>query len=93
MARAERPAAERRLANSLGRHKEAIADCDKAIEINPQLAPAYAHRAEAKNSLDRHGEAIEDCDEAIRLETRKMRLALDRVRAYTDFTRGKAHIT
>jgi tetratricopeptide (TPR) repeat protein len=36
---------------ALGRHKEAIADYDRAIELNPLFAEAYNRRSMAKNHL------------------------------------------
>ncbi len=54
--------------NGLGLHKEAIADCDKAIRLKPDLAEAYNNRGVAKSDLDWHKEAIADYDEAIRLK-------------------------
>ena len=49
----------------LGRHEEAIADYDEAIELNPENALAYNNRGNAKANLGRHEEAIADYDRAI----------------------------
>ena len=39
---------------------------DRAIELNPGLAPAYVNRGASKHALGRHEDAIVDYDEAIR---------------------------
>ena len=39
---------------------------DRAIALNPGLAPAYVNRGASKHALGRHEEAIADYDEAIR---------------------------
>ena len=49
------------------RREEALADCDKAIRLNPDDAAAYFSRGFAKVALGRHEEALGDYDEAIRL--------------------------
>ena len=41
---------------------------DRAIALNPGLAPAYVNRGASKHALGRHEEAIADYDEAIRQE-------------------------
>ena len=51
----------------LGLHRDAIADCDRAIHINPQFAKAYYNRGAAKRELGRHEAAITDHNEAIRI--------------------------
>jgi len=52
----------------LGRHKEAIADYDTAIELDPKYASAYCNRGIARGKLGRHKEAIADYDTAIGLD-------------------------
>ena len=51
----------------LGQYAEAIADYDKAIKLNPDLAVVYNNRGNAKFELDQHAEAIADYDKAIKL--------------------------
>ena len=42
-------------------------DYDRAIGLNPEYAPAYYNRGNAKAELGRHEEAIADYDRAIGL--------------------------
>ena len=51
----------------LGDFEGAIADCDKAIEINSKSASAYYNRSINKASLGNFEGAIADCDKAIEL--------------------------
>jgi tetratricopeptide (TPR) repeat protein len=41
-----------------GQYDQAIADYNKALEINPKCAPAWYHNAEASEQLGRLGEAL-----------------------------------
>ena len=60
---------EPRLAKAhLKQYTEAIADYDKAIELDPKLAPAYMNRGVAKYNLKQYSEAIADYDKAIELD-------------------------
>jgi len=51
-----------------GKLKEAIAEFDEAIHLEPYLAQAYNSRGTAYFNLDQFQHAIQDYDEAIRLE-------------------------
>ena len=51
----------------LKQYKEAIADFDKAIELNPEDSAAYNNRGNAKDEFKQHKEAIVDYDKAIEL--------------------------
>ncbi|WP_413314725.1 tetratricopeptide repeat protein [Prochlorococcus sp. MIT 0703] len=51
--------------NELGDQQEAIADFNKAIAINPQIAPAYNNRGKAKMDLGDNQGAIADYSKAI----------------------------
>ena len=53
---------------ALNRHQEAIADYEKALQIDPHLAVAYHDRGNAKGVLGRHAEAIADYDKALQID-------------------------
>ena len=44
----------------LKQYTEAIADYDKAIELEPNLVEAYTNRGNAKTNLKQYSEAIAD---------------------------------
>ncbi len=50
-----------------GNHPGATLDYSKAIEINPQFAPAYNNRGNSKSALGDHPGAILDYDKAIEI--------------------------
>jgi tetratricopeptide (TPR) repeat protein len=51
--------------SALGNKKEAIADYDRAISINPKFAEAYINRGSARDDLGNKKEAIADYNRAI----------------------------
>ena len=51
----------------LGNYRQAIEDCDRAIDIKPGYADAYNNRGFAYNGLGNYRQAIEDCDRAIEI--------------------------
>ncbi len=53
-----------------GRLKEALADYDRALELNSGYAPLYNNRGLVLNSLGRYQEAITDFTRAIELDPR-----------------------
>ena len=53
-------------------YQGAIADFDKAIEINPKYADAYNNRGNAKNQLKQYQEAIADYNKAIELNPKNV---------------------
>lgn len=54
--------------SEMGRYQEAVADCDRAIELYPKSVGAYHARAIAKAEMGRHEEAFADYDKAIELD-------------------------
>ncbi len=52
---------------SLGKYRQAIEDCNKAIELNPKYADPYYNRAAAYMRLGNYRQAIEDFKTAARL--------------------------
>ena len=52
----------------VGHYQEAIADFDKAVQLNPETLYTYHKRAEAKAALGEHEAAIADFDKAIQLD-------------------------
>ena len=56
--------------------KEAIADFDKAIELNPKDARAYYNRGVVKDELKQYKEAIADYDKAIELNPKDVQCLL-----------------
>ena len=65
-----------------GLHLDAIEEFDKAIELDPNLAPAYLNRGYAYSQLGRYLKAIENYDKGINLNP-TIALAYD--------NRGAAH--
>lgn len=56
--------------NAKGELDQAIADYDKAIELNPECASAYYNRGIAQYEKGELGLAIADCDKAIELNSK-----------------------
>ncbi len=74
------------------RYHEAIADFDKAIEINAQLFYAYHKRGHAKFALGNYEAAIVDYDKAIKIDDRIFNIYFDRGLAKSKFGDNKAAI-
>src|SRR5262249_44018299 len=53
---------------SMERHAEALADFDRAIELDPNYEWAIASRGETYQSMGRYADAQADYEEAIRLD-------------------------
>ncbi len=56
--------------HALGRYEEAISRFDKALEVYPRLASAWAGKGLASNALGQYEEAIRCYDESLRLDPR-----------------------
>ena len=54
--------------HEMGDHAAAIADYDKALEIDPQFAEAYSNRGGVKDSMGDHVAAIADFDRALEID-------------------------
>ena len=54
----------------LGRFEEALAACDRAIEIDPRHAVAHTNRGNALRDLGRFEEALAAYDRAIEIDPR-----------------------
>ena len=59
--------------NRMGNHKDAIADYDRAIEINPQNASVYNNRGCVKDGMGDHKGALADYDQAIEINPQDAR--------------------
>jgi tetratricopeptide (TPR) repeat protein/S1-C subfamily serine protease len=77
----------------LGNIKEAIADCDRAIAINPKFAKAYYNRGLAKYDLGNKKEAITDYDRAIAINPKDAKAYYNRGLAKSDLGNNKEAIT
>lgn len=53
------------------RSEEALPDLDRAISLNPNLAPVYVARANARFDLKRFEEALQDLNTAISLDSKQ----------------------
>ena len=78
---------------TLGKYKEAIADYDKAIELNPQYALAYNNRGIAKLHLGDSKEAIADYNKAIELDPKYAKAYCNRGIANCDLGNYEKSIT
>ena len=67
-----------------GMPQEAIAQFDRAIELDPEHTVAYISRCAAYNSIGRQKRALEDCHEAVRLDPQVAEAHYQRGRVYTD---------
>lgn len=54
--------------NNNGEHHKAIVAFTKAIELDPNFAPAYSNRGWAYIELGQYEQAIADCTKAIELD-------------------------
>ena len=55
-----------------GHWQEAMADFGHVVELRPDLADAWAARAEAANECGRHDQALADAEQALRLDPRHL---------------------
>jgi tetratricopeptide (TPR) repeat protein len=67
----------------LGRYEDAVRDCDRALKLNPDLAPAYNYRGLAHYRLHQPEEAISDYTRAIELGPPRVEVYSNRGNAYS----------
>ena len=67
---------------NLNNEKQAVADYDRAIEINPKFAAAYVNRGGSYFKLGNYKQAIEDLDRAIEINPRDADAYSNRGAAY-----------
>jgi tetratricopeptide (TPR) repeat protein len=69
--------------DALGNYDGAIADFDKALELDPQRAAIYASRGNAYKAKNDYERALASFDRAIQLEPDRKRAYLDRGRIFS----------
>jgi len=72
--------------------ERAIADYDKALELQPGFAEAYNNRGNAKDDLGRHEEAFADYDKALELQPGLAEVYFNRGNAKHDLGRSEEAI-
>ena len=68
-------------------YNEAIADYNRAIELDPKCATAYSNRGTAYSGLNKYDEAMEDYNRAIELDPNDATAYSNRGTAYYDLER------
>ena len=74
-------------------YEAAIADFDKAIQLNPDFAKVYNNRGNAKNKLEKYESAIADFDKAIQLNPDFARVYNNRGNAKNKLEKYESAIT
>ena len=72
---------------ALGREQNALANYDKAIELDPKSLPAYVNRGIAKSKLGRHEDALADYDRAIEIDPNDASAYVNRGNAKSELDR------
>jgi tetratricopeptide (TPR) repeat protein len=67
---------------NLDLYQQALADLDRAIELEPQVSRAYAFRGSAYSHLKKYQQALVDFDRAIELNPSSLRAHISRGNAY-----------
>jgi DnaJ family protein C protein 7 len=52
----------------LSKYEEALEDCNKAIDLDPQYLKAYTRRAACYTMLSKHAEAVRDYEKAQQMD-------------------------
>ncbi|HVS36368.1 MAG TPA: tetratricopeptide repeat protein, partial [Gemmataceae bacterium] len=68
----------------LDRYQEAVADCSKAIELDPKDANAWYNRAAGYYRMGQLDKAVADCSQAIALDPKDAAAWINRGAAYAD---------
>ena len=76
-----------------GKLEKALADFNRAIEIDPQLAGGYLGRANTLNMMGRYGESIEDYDTVIEIDPKLANAYINRASAYSHLGEYEKAIT
>ncbi|MGH6961447.1 MAG: tetratricopeptide repeat protein, partial [Dongiaceae bacterium] len=69
---------------ALGRHDQAIADCDRALALDASLSAALVNRGNARDYQGAHDRAIADYDQAIALRPAFAEAWYNRASAYAN---------
>jgi tetratricopeptide (TPR) repeat protein len=70
-----------------GRHKEALADLTRAIELKPDLPEALGNRGYLLNGMGRYDEALLDLNRAVALDPEKPAYLMNRTKTYVGLNR------
>jgi DnaJ family protein C protein 7 len=54
--------------SKLGKHEEAVGDCDKALEADPNFYKVYLRRADSLMKLERFEDAVRDYEKALTMD-------------------------
>ena len=77
----------------LGKYKEALKDCTKAIEIDPGYLKAYLRRASIYSTLENYVESVKDYQQASRIDRTdsNIRVSLREAEAKLRKSKNKSH--
>lgn len=78
--------------SALCKHKAAIEDYNRAIDIDPQDSSSYRFRGKSKSALGEHEAAIEDYDQAIKRHPEPVAAYFNRSRSKSALGRHEAAI-
>jgi len=65
-----------------GKVEEAIADCNRAIELDPKLSPAYFWRADCYTKMKDYSRALDDCTTAIEFRPKEALSYMSRAKVH-----------
>ncbi|WP_204105558.1 MULTISPECIES: tetratricopeptide repeat protein [Spirulina sp. CCY15215] len=73
----------------IGRYKEALQDCDRALKLNPQSLKIWLTRIFILQKMGRYEEALQDCDRALELNPKSLQVRLSRIFTLREMGRYK----